>query len=233
MVLGCSLAAQVRAGRCQDEGRQATLLVDDREDLEIQMGGKMRTISKFNSYRPLMAAAVLAAFALTGAANVAAEESSMAKRLQRLEDREAIRVLLERFFEFQEGRNFKAFANLFAKDGEMLLRQGHLKGGPTGILASMTRGSTGADAAKAPASGRRHMRHILSNVYIDVRGDTATAMSRWTMLVSTEDNRTRVGGTGRYSDKLVREKGEWKIQRRVIYRDIPVVDDPSGDPAEN
>jgi hypothetical protein len=115
----------------------------------------------------------------------------------------------------------------------MLLRQGHLKGGPTGILASMTRGSTGADAAKAPASGRRHMRHILSNVYIDVRGDTATAMSRWTMLVSTEDNRTRVGGTGRYSDKLVREKGEWKIQRRVIYRDIPVVDDPSGDPAEN
>jgi hypothetical protein len=112
----------------------------------------------------------------------------------------------------------------------LILRRGHLKGGPAGILASMTRGSTGADRANAPASG---MKHILSNVYLDVNGDTATAMSRWTLFVPTEDNRTRVGGIGRYGDELVREDGEWKFQRRVIYRDIPVIDAPRADPATN
>jgi uncharacterized protein (TIGR02246 family) len=192
------------------------------------MGGKIMTTLMFSSYRSLMA--VVAAFALLGATIVVADEPSMAERLQRLEDREAIRALLERFFEFQESRDFKAFANLFTTDGELILRRGHLKGGPAGILAAMTRGSTGADRANAPASG---MKHILSNMYIDVNGDTATAMSRWTLLVPTEDNRTRVGGTGRYGDELVREDGEWKFQRRVIYRDIPVIDAPRAEPATN
>jgi hypothetical protein len=31
-----------------------------------------------------------------------------------------------------------------------------------------------------------------------------------------------VGGSGRYIDKLVRENGEWKIQKCVIARDIPL-----------
>jgi hypothetical protein len=37
-----------------------------------------------------------------------------------------------------------------------------------------------------------------------------------------------VGGTGRYVDKLVRENGEWKFLRRVLYRDLPA--DPEGNP---
>jgi hypothetical protein len=59
-------------------------------------------------------------------------------------------------------------------------------------------------------------------------GDTATAMSRWTMLVQGEDNRTRVGGSGRYGDKLVRENGQWKFQQRILYRDLPLTDTPNG-----
>ena len=65
------------------------------------------------------------------------------------------------------------------------------------------------------------MRHVLSNVHIDLNGDTATAKSRWTMLVMTDDNRARLGGTGTYCDKLVREKGEWKFQQRMIYCEMP------------
>jgi hypothetical protein len=217
------------------------------------------TISIVTAHRSLLVATILAVFAALGPASVVAKEASVAERLQLLEDKEEIRALLERYFEFQESRNFDAFANLFSKDGELILRRGRTSGGPAGIKAGFTRqpgaanadggaerggganaGNTrersGANAANAPArsgsgapsSGARDMRHILSNVHIVVTGDTATAMSRWTLLSESEDKRTRVGGTGRYDDKLVRENGAWKFQRRVLYRDLPA--DPEGNP---
>jgi hypothetical protein len=198
------------------------------------------TIPSFKSCRYLLAASMLAAFAMLGPAEVAAQQPTVAERLQRLEDKEAIQSILERYFEYQESGQTEAFANLFAKDGELILRRGATTGGPAGILRSMSRGAnrSAADAAapasppatgaaSAPSTGAARpslegMRHILSNVHIEVKGDTATASSRWTMLVPGEDNRTtRIGGSGRYVDKLVRENGEWKFQKRVIARDIP------------
>lgn len=180
-------------------------------------------ISILSAHRSTVAAVLLALSAALGSAPLVAEDS-MAERLQRLEDKEAIRDLLERFFEYQETQNFEAFANTFAQDGEMYLRVGHTTGGPKGILASMNRrpnraNDTDGDEAAKPRS--RNMRHVLSNVHIELNGDTATAKSRWTMLIMTEDNRARVGGTGEYCDKLVRENGEWKFQQRVIYCEIP------------
>lgn len=166
--------------------------------------------------RPLAAVAVLA----TLATPVLAKPASLAQRLQALEDQEAIRGVLERYFEYQESGQTKAFAALFAKDGELVLRRGVSRGGPAGILASMSRTPTTTDAPRA--RGPRGMRHILSNVHITISGDAATAESRWTMLVAGDDNRARLGGTGRYVDKLVREDGQWKFQKRVIARDIPI-----------
>jgi uncharacterized protein (TIGR02246 family) len=161
-----------------------------------------------------VAAAVIAAPAT---AALAASNPTMAQRLQVLEDKEAIRSVLERFYQYEEDRDLKAFANLFAKDGQLILRRGVARGGPAGILASMS-----GRAANAPTPGPNAMRHILSNIDIDVQGDSATATSRFTLLVPAEDNQTRVGGTGRYIDTLVRENGEWKFEKRVIARDIPV-----------
>jgi hypothetical protein len=193
------------------------------------------TISTFKSFRSLIAATTLTAFTALSFTTVIAKEPSLVERVQRMEDIEAIHALLERYFEFQESRNFDAFANLFSQDGELILRRGTSKGGPAGIKAAMSRDNgretsrdKSANATNAPARDRG-MRHILSNVHIELNGDTATAMSRWTMLVQGEDNRTtRVGGSGRYGDKLVRENGQWKFQQRILYRDLPLTDTPSG-----
>ena len=81
-------------------------------------------VTMFGTYRSMIAPIVLAAVTLLGPAGVVAKEPSMAERLQRLEDKEAIHALLERYFEFQENRDFDAFANLFSKDGELILRRG-------------------------------------------------------------------------------------------------------------
>ena len=68
--------------------------------------------------------------------------------------------------------------------------------------------------------------HVLSNVKIEVTGDTATATSRWTLLLRGEDG-PKAAQAGRYADELVRESGEWKFQQRVIYRDIPADPQPA------
>jgi hypothetical protein len=192
-----------------------------------KLGRTNVTISILKSHRPLVAAAMLAAIAASGCATAPAGQSGVAERLQALEDKEAIHALLERFFEYQETRQIENYANLFAKDGEMILRRGRTSGGPAGIIASMTRGGSAAGgAANAPAAPAAapaiRMRHILSNVHVEVKGDVATAQSRFTLISVGDDNRPRVGGSGRYRDDLVRENGQWKILKRVIYRDIPL-----------
>jgi hypothetical protein len=182
------------------------------------------SISIFKTCRPLAAAAIFLAVSVLGSLDAVAKEPSLAERVKLLEDKEAITHLLERFYEYQESRNVDAFANLFSKDGEMILRQGTSKGGPAGIKAGMSRGANPDRAPppeRAARPARTEMRHIMSNVHIVVNGDTATAVSRFTLLAESEDKRTRVGGTGRYFDKLVRENGEWKFQQRILYRDIP------------
>jgi hypothetical protein len=175
------------------------------------------TISVFRFCRPAIAAALLVAAAAPGCAT-APGHSELAARVQLLEDKQAITALLERFFEYQETRQQVNYANLFAKDGEMILRRGRTSGGPAGIL-----GQRNANASNTPAPANTiRMRHILSNVHIEVKGDTAVAQSRFTLISVGDDNRPRVGGSGRYKDDLVRENGEWKILKRVIYRDLPL-----------
>ncbi|MEO8314643.1 MAG: nuclear transport factor 2 family protein [Pseudomonadota bacterium] len=157
-------------------------------------------------------------FAIGGAKVAAAADAkgtSVEARLRHIEDVESIRVLLDHYIELNESRDYPAYSQLFAKDGELVLRSGRATG-PAGILKMMQE-TYGKPGAPTPAKGSSH---ILSNIKITVEGDAATASSRWTLLVP-EDDHARLGGTGRYADKLVRENGVWKFQQRVIQRDIP------------
>lgn len=164
-------------------------------------------------------------FAVTmGAMGAGAKDAPSGKaatleaRLQRLEDAEAIRLLLEHYITLNESRDYAAYSQLFAKDGELVLRRGRATG-PEAIrkLLDQSFGAANASAAD-PLQGSSH---ILSNVEIHVDGDTAAASSRWTLLLPGEENRPKLGSTGRYGDKLVRENGVWKFQQRIVHRDIP------------
>jgi hypothetical protein len=180
-----------------------------------------------NFFRSVIAVSVLALTTLLGTGCAGAQDKSVLDRLQRLEDREAIYAVMERFYTYQETRNRDAYANLFAKNGELILRVGHQKGGPEGIRGT---GRT-RDGDARNETPKEPNRHILSNVHIEVDGDKATAVSRWTLLVPVEDGTTRppglpprafsLSGTGQYCDKFVRENGEWKILQRIIYCQVP------------
>ena len=162
--------------------------------------------------------------ALLGHANAIAKEAPaatpamLAARLQRLEDIEAIRLLLDRYLLLNETRDYPAYSQLFAANGELVLRRGRATG-PDAILKLLNDSFGAANAA--PNNPLNGSKHLLSNVAIHVDGDTATASSRWTLLTVGTEQRPALAQTGHYADKLVRENGVWKFQQRIISRDIP------------
>ena len=141
-------------------------------------------------------------------------QASLAARLQRLEDVEEIRTLLLDYGRFLDARDLPAYSRLFAKEGEWVGGFGSAKG-PAGILAFMQQNlGTGPN--------RTNTFHILSNFQIDVKGDTATAWSRWTFVTPAADGKPVISQSGRYDDLLVREDGRWRFKRRTAANDIPV-----------
>src|SRR6266700_4498251 len=101
----------------------------------------------------LLACALLTpVFAQTKAAQ---NDATLAARIQKLEDKEEIRLLLTDYGRFLDVRDLVAYSKLFAKDGEWVGGFGSAKG-PEGILAFMQK-----NLGTAP--NRANNYHILSN----------------------------------------------------------------------
>lgn len=131
-------------------------------------------------------------------------------RLQALLDKEEIRNVLLDYGRHLDSRDFKAYASLFAEDGEWIGGFGTVKG-PANIQAFMEKNlGTGQN--------RGNSYHLLSNFVINVQGDTATAWSRWTFVVPGQSGAT-IAQAGRYDDTFVRENGRWKFKRREASND--------------
>ena len=56
------------------------------------------------------------------------------------------------------------------------------------------------------------------DLVITVKGDTATAWSRWAFVVPGQQGAT-IAQAGRYDDELVRQNGRWKFKKRVASND--------------
>ena len=97
---------------------------------------------------------------------------------------------------------------LFAKDGEWIGGFGTVKSAD--IKAFMEKAMGTQNTAKNY--------HLLSNFVITVKGDTATAWSRWAFVVPGQQG-AAIAQAGRYDDELVRENGRWKFKKRVASND--------------
>src|SRR5580658_10136679 len=87
-------------------------------------------------------------------------QTSVAAKIQRLDDIEEIRTVLVNYGRHLDAHDFKAYGQLFAKDGEWIGGFGSVKG-PAAIEAFMEKniGSPGKPAGTY---------HILTNFVIDV-----------------------------------------------------------------
>lgn len=154
-------------------------------------------------------------FLLTLTPLLAQDSKSLASRVQRLEDIEEIHNVLLDYGRVLDARDFAGYSRLFAKDGEWVGGFGTVQG-PAAIQAFMEK--------QIPGPNRGNTFHILSNFKIDVKGDTATAWSRWTFVTPGADKKPAISQAGRYDDTFVRENGHWKFKRRTASNDIPVPD---------
>jgi uncharacterized protein (TIGR02246 family) len=135
----------------------------------------------------------------------------LAATLQRFEDKEQIEQLLLDYGRHLDARDFAAYSQLFARDGEWVGGFGKVAG-PASIKAFMEKNMPGANTAKNY--------HLLSNFVITVNGNTATAWSRWAFVVPGERG-AAISQAGRYDDTLIKEDGRWKFKRRVASNDTP------------
>jgi uncharacterized protein (TIGR02246 family) len=138
----------------------------------------------------------------------ARSDESIAARLQRFEDKAEIEALLLDYGRYLDSRDFAGYASLFAKDGQWIGGFGTVPAAE--IKAFMEKAMGTQNIAKNY--------HLLSNFVITVKGDTATAWSRWAFVVPGQQG-AAIAQAGRYDDELVRENGHWKFKKRVASND--------------
>jgi 3-phenylpropionate/cinnamic acid dioxygenase small subunit len=162
-------------------------------------------------------AAVLGAV-LFGSGGAAAQAQSVEARLQQLEGEAEIRRLLDDYMTLLDARDWDAYVQMFAPDAELDIVEGVLKGREA-IRTRMANASARM-ATAAAGQPQRQSADLLSNIYVQVDGATATARSRFTFLAEDADGSFRVRGSGMYLDTWVREGGAWKIKRRTVSWDL-------------
>jgi uncharacterized protein (TIGR02246 family) len=156
----------------------------------------------------LLGALLLVATVVVTSQSLNAASNSLEARVQVLEDRAEIEQLLLQYGRALDARDFDAYADLFAADGEWSGSIGTFKG-PANIKAAMLKAFPALPAGTTPVPTF----HLLTNALIDVHGDRATAVSKWTFI--RVDGKPNIALAGRYEDTLVREHGRWKFLRRV------------------
>jgi 3-phenylpropionate/cinnamic acid dioxygenase small subunit len=145
---------------------------------------------------------------------VAPHGGTIEERLQRLEDIHAIWQLFMDYKRHLDQRDFFAYSQLFAEDGEWLGNLGQARG-PAEIEALLER-----TLETYPDDSTRTY-HLVANPTIEVDGDRATAESTWCFVTRGEQDKPVLSLVGHYEDVLVRAGDGWKFQRRVAYLDVP------------
>ncbi len=139
---------------------------------------------------------------------------SVAARVQVLEDREAIRALILAYGQAHDHRDYKAFASLFATNGEWIGGLGSAKG-PDAIFALLDK--TIGHNPTAEGSGTFH---VMTNDQIKNDGDRASSVTKWLYITGGDDKSPKLTYLGHYGDEFIRENGRWKFLRRQTFSDI-------------
>lgn len=130
-----------------------------------------------------------------------------------IEDRLAINDLFVRYATALDGGDVEGIIGCFTRDGTLESPAIGIHGGPEGLRAFAER------FAAFNRSGAQ-LRHVLTNLAVDVTGDEARATC-YLVNILTRDGATRMGPPGRYDCRLRRVDGAWLFQHRLVSLDAP------------
>lgn len=121
-------------------------------------------------------------------------------------DDQAIQNLIARFAHHLDGREFEQWCQLFVEDGSFNQRIGR-----DAIREMILAGELNTN----PELSRKH---AMTNIVVEVEGDTATSTCDMCMFDRRGTDAPWVlAGVGRYEDKLVKVDGSWFFQHRELH----------------
>ena len=121
------------------------------------------------------------------------------------EDVEAIRQIVARYCHLIDAARVDEWLELWADDGAMV------------IDGDRTEGRDAFARPRWRARPTMGMRHVVTNVVVDVDGETATSASYLQLVVGGRPPNPVM--SGRYADKLRRVDGEWRFVERALIAD--------------
>jgi ketosteroid isomerase-like protein len=162
--------------------------------------------------------------------------------LQAIQDRLDIEQVWSRYALALDTADPEAYSSLFTPDAYLEVDGTPFKGHQAiEKLIRDIRQKLNIDSQPADSRGRRFgpIRHIASDLVVNLQGDHATSESYWTEIMTSGKNPQGVGNPpsvlkmGRYEDELIRKNGKWLFSRRIITGDLqmPKPDLPPPAPA--
>ena len=146
-----------------------------------------------------------------------------------MEDRVAIEQLWAKYAQALDTADAELYASLFTPDAYIEVDGTPYKGHDAIVaMVRNIRQKLGIDQVTKDSHGRPWgpIRHLLSNLSVDLKGDHATSESYWTEIITNGKNAQGVGNPpsvlkmGRYEDELVKKNGKWLYNRRIITGDL-------------
>lgn len=126
-----------------------------------------------------------------------------------------IEDLLARYEWALDFGDHKAYVETFAADGALAAGTSEVTGRDA-IAKWLEDLGARTRAARPAGSVPSKIQHILSNLVVDLHGDTADAKSFWTEVWKPDGMNLTVRAAGFYEDKLVKRDGHWLFARRAI-----------------
>jgi hypothetical protein len=149
---------------------------------------------------------------------VSENSDQTAAKVQAVLDRMAIEEVFVRYYSGLGSGDPEGFGGFFAEGAELDVN---------GIV-SRTREEI-ADLYRNVAIDKPNLtgtfRMLLTNLFIELHGDTAKAQMLWTQTLNdTLKGPPRLIEQGREFDSLVKQNGRWKIKKRVVIADSGLPD---------
>lgn len=141
---------------------------------------------------------------------------TLEQRLWQVEAQLEIRDLIVDYGLALDRLDFDMYSNLFAKDGTWNGSTSNFTDlkGPEVIRETMLK----AFAGQTYDVKHANMMHIVSNMKIEVDGETASGYSKYTVLFRNAEDKPYIAIVGHYDDTYVLEDGHWKFKTRVSRR---------------
>ncbi len=171
----------------------------------------------------LKSIAACAATAMLAVMSAAASAAPSAAELQNVVDQLAIQQLWIHYATALDNQDPDAYAACFTADAVIGMARGEVN--PRKYVEGLAGMMKDAPTDK---HGKRWspVRHVTSNLTLNITGNTATASSYWMEIVSrgkTSDGKIitpAVLNMGRYEDELVKQNGKWLFSRREVIGDM-------------